>query len=119
MIWLGTRYKYDIDSNIVDSVKTMVAYGRGDGINIPHTGKLLFSDEFMDGDTIKKDLYIPKDIYGSGLEKSDRLMAYFRLCTVSEEYFLYGKTITEQHNSIDFSMFAEPVSVFSNISSNL
>ena len=54
-------------------------------------------------------------MYGSGLEKSDNLMAYFKLCTISEEYYLYGKSYTEQHNSIDFSMFVEPVSVFSNI----
>ncbi|MBN1183799.1 MAG: DUF4249 domain-containing protein [Bacteroidales bacterium] len=115
MIWVGTYYVYDDDGNIIDSIKTKTGYGQGEGINIPSRGKLLFTDEFLEGDTIEKNLYFDKRMYGSGLENYDNFKVYFKLCTVSEEYYLYGKTFAEQHNSIDWSAFVEPVTVYSNI----
>ncbi len=115
MIWVGTRYEYDADSTITDSSKTKAAYGWGDGINIPRSGKLLFSDELVENDTIEKNLYFRKDMYGSGLGGSDNLKAYFKLCTVSEEYYLYGKSYAEQNFGIDYSMLVEPVPVYSNV----
>jgi len=113
---LVTRYEYDTEGNIVDSIKTNVAYGWGrEGINIPHTSQLLFTDELMEGDTIERNLYIRKDMYGSGLGKFDNIVGYFKLCTISKEYFLYAKSYTQQYESIDWSVFVEPVTVFSNI----
>lgn len=119
MIWEGTRYEYDADSNIVDSVKTKATYGWGEGLNIPHTGKVLFTDESFEGDTIERKLYFRKHMPYSGLEDFDNLMGYFKLCTISEEYYLYAKSYSEQHNSIDWSVFVEPVTVYSNINNGL
>lgn len=117
MIWVATRYVYDADSNIIDSVKREAIYGRGDGFNLPgyNSGRFLFTDQLMDGDTIEKNLFIRKDMYGANLGRYDHLMAYFRLCTISEDYYLYARSYTEQHSSIDYSMFSEPVSVYTNI----
>ena len=116
MIWEGTRYQYDSDSNVVDSARTNISYRwvKVQGIDIPHTGKLLFSDELLEGDTIEKDLYFEL-LGGSGLGHFNNLKAYFRLYTISEEYYQYGKSFAKQSFSIDYSMFVEPVSVFSNI----
>ena len=118
MIWEGTRYEYDMDNNIVDSVKTLgsgASYGLGQGIVVPYTNMLFFSDELLEGDTIAKDIYFAKKIGGSDPEHFDNLKAYFKLSTISEEYYLYGKSYVEQSEAIDFSLFVEPVSVFSNI----
>ena len=106
---------YDADQNIVDSIKTKAAYGWGDATMIPHTGKLLFTNEFFEGDTIEKIIAARKHMPHSGLGEFDNLKAYFKLCTLSEEYYLYAKSFVDQHNSLDFSMFVEPVQVFSNI----
>lgn len=116
MNWLATSYVYDTEGNVIDSIQTKVAYGWGsEGINIPYISQMVFSDELMEGDTIEKNLYFYKDMYGAGLQKYDHLMAYFKLCTISEEYYLYAKSYTEQYNSIDWAVFVEPVTVFSNI----
>ena len=61
------------------------------------------------------DIYFAKKIGGSDPEHFDNLKAYFKLSTISEEYYLYGKSYVEQSEAIDFSLFVEPVSVFSNI----
>ena len=119
IMWEGTWYEYDADSNIVDTVKRKVSYGGGQGINIPASGKFLFTDELFEGDTIEKTLYFRKNLYGSGLEGSENVKAWFKLCTVSEEYYLYGKSCAEQNNSIDWSIFVEPVTVYSNVNNGV
>ncbi len=118
MVWEGTRYEYDMDSTIADSVKTygkVRDYGQGQGIIVPYTGKLFFSDELMEGDTIERDIYFAQKIGGTDPASFNNLMAYINLCTISEEYYLYAKSYADQSFAIDFSLFVEPVSVFSNI----
>jgi hypothetical protein len=121
MIWSGTQYEYDPDSNIVDSVKSLLSYRwvQAPGIIIPYTGKLLFSDELSEGDTIEKNLYFTQNRGGPGLGQFNNLRAYFILYTISEEYYRYGKSSVDQNFSIDYSMFVEPVPVFTNINNGI
>ena len=118
MVWVGTRYEYDGNGAITDSVITYGMardYGQGQGFMVPYTGKLFFSDELMEGDTIERDIYFAQKTGGPDPRSFHHLTAYIKLCTISEEYYLYAKSYADQSFAIDYSLFVEPVSVFSNI----
>ncbi len=91
-------------------------YSQGQGFVVPYTGKLFFSDELTEGDTLERDIYFAQKIGGSDPRVFSSFNSiYLKLCTISEEYYLYAKSYADQSFAIDYSLFVEPVSVFTNV----
>lgn len=94
-LYLFPLYVWSTDQNLTESVD-YDAY--------------LLSDEAFNGKEYRFELY------GDNI---NTVSTYLAWRTITEEQYLYSKSISDQRDALDFGAFSDPVSIFSNIDNGL